>query len=247
MSAIARYAHASPDFQDKLAQTKHLIVQAALTLQPLSQASSLGAEDMVITHLLAATGAQAEVFVLDTGKLHTQTLALIGLIESRYGRSVQLFGPLPSETEAFEATHGPEAMRRSVALRQQCCALRKVEPLARALAGTRGWLTGLRRGQSHERSQLALMEPDGERTKVNPLAHWSTGDVWHFIALESIDYNPLHDQFYPSIGCSPCTRPVALGQDLRAGRWWWEDAAEHKECGLHRKAPNAPLQTQEAP
>ncbi len=247
MSAIARYAQASPDFQDKLAQTKHLIGEAALTLQPLSQASSLGAEDMVITHLLAATGAQAEIFVLDTGKLHAQTLALIGLIESRYGRSVQLFGPLPSAAEAFEATHGPEAMRRSVALRQQCCALRKVEPLARALAGKRGWLTGLRRGQSADRSTLAVMEHDGERTKVNPLAHWSTGDVWHFIALESIDYNRLHDQFYPSIGCAPCTRTVALGQDIRAGRWWWEDAAEHKECGLHRKAPNAPLQTQEAP
>ncbi len=235
MSAVQRYALASPDFEAKLAQSQEIIEQAAQTLSPLSQASSLSAEDMVITHLLAKTGRKVRIFVLDTGKLHAQTLELVAQIEHRYGLKVEVFKPHPDTAAAFEQMHGQRAMYQSLELRKQCCAIRKSEPLTRALAGQRGWLTGLRRQQSASRAEVAFMEADGDRTKVNPLAHWTTGDVWHYIGREAMVYNRLHDEFFPSIGCAPCTRAVSLGEDLRSGRWWWEEARGNKECGLHTR------------
>ena len=134
------------------------------------------------------------------------------------------------------AQHGQEAIKTSLALRKDCCRVRKLEPLARALSGQTAWITGLRREQSDARAEVNWVD-DSERastgrTKYNPLAHWTWGDVWHFIATEGIDYNPLHDEFYPSIGCAPCTRAISLGEPFRAGRWWWEDETA-KECGLH--------------
>jgi phosphoadenosine phosphosulfate reductase len=233
MSAIEFYARASADFADKLAQTERLIRQAGQQYQPLTQASSLGAEDMVITHLLCTTGTPATVFVLDTGKLHTQTLALIAQIEARYERKVLVYRPQTDAAQAFEQTHGTGAMYQSIALRKACCGIRKMEPLSRALAGQRAWLTGLRRGQSPARAKVAFIEADGpDRVKFNPLANWTNGDVWHFIEEHGIAYNTLHDQFFPSIGCAPCTRAITLGEDFRSGRWWWE-LESAKECGLH--------------
>ena len=239
--AAGLYAKASADFADKLTQTERLLHAAELEYAPLTQASSLGAEDMVVTHLLHEQAIESAIFVLDTGKLHAETRAMVGRIEKRYGRPVEIYHPIASEAAAFEATHGTEAMYRSFALRKACCDIRKMEPLERALQGKRGWITGLRRDQSGARAQVDAIETqevtgiDGQRlqrAKINPLARWTWGDVWHYIALHKIPYNPLHDQFFPSIGCAPCTRAVTLGEDFRSGRWWWEQESA-KECGLH--------------
>jgi phosphoadenosine phosphosulfate reductase len=232
MSAISLYAKPSPDFAQKLARSLELLKSAAATYSPLAQASSLGAEDMVVTHLMHEAGIDASIFVLETGMLHAETLALVGRIETRYGRKVDLYHPDADAAADFVKRNGSEAMYKSLELRKQCCHIRKMEPLERALAGKKGWLTGLRREQSNARAEVHDIEQQPERAKINPLADWTWGDVWHFIALNAIPYNPLHDQFFPSIGCAPCTRAVTLGEDFRSGRWWWENESA-KECGLH--------------
>ncbi|MES2978724.1 MAG: phosphoadenylyl-sulfate reductase [Pseudomonadota bacterium] len=232
MTAVTLYARASADFDAKLAETIALLKKADATLQPLTQASSLGAEDMVITHLLDLAEVNSSIFVLDTGMLHEQTLALVPRIEERYQRKVDIYGPDTDVASDFVQNFGEQAMYKSLALRKQCCGFRKLEPLKRALTGKKGWLTGLRREQSDARAEVEFIELEGERAKVNPLARWTAGDVWHFIGLHAIPYNPLHDEFFPSIGCAPCTRAVTLGEDIRSGRWWWEQASA-KECGLH--------------
>ena len=238
MGATSLYARPSPGFANKLDHSRALIASAAQHYTPLTQASSLGAEDMVITHLLHEGGLDAEIFVLDTGMLHAQTLALVGRIEARYQRPITVYRPDETQAVRFVQAHGDTAMVQSLALRKECCHIRKMEPLARALTGKKGWLTGLRREQSSARAALAEIEPQAERTKINPLADWTEGDVWHFILQEAIPYNPLHDAFYPSIGCAPCTRAVTPGEDIRSGRWWWESESA-KECGLHVAASTA--------
>lgn len=240
MTAISLYARPSADFAHKLEHSQTLLTSSAATYSPLTQASSLGAEDMVVTHLLEEADICARIFVLDTGMLHAQTVALIDRIEARYARRVHVYHPDATVAAAFEQTHGAEAMYQSLALRKQCCQIRKMEPLARALAGQKGWLTGLRREQSGARADVPDVELQDGRAKINPLAAWSWGDVWHYIALKQIPYNPLHDQFFPSIGCAPCTRAVTLGEDFRSGRWWWENESA-KECGLHVAATPASL------
>lgn len=233
MTAIALYNRPSPDFAAKVERSIALLRETAANHPRLTQASSLGAEDMVVTHLMHLAGIEASVFVLETGKLHAETLALIPKIEQRYGLSVQVFRPRQESVIHFVRKNGEEAMYQSIELRKACCDIRKMEPLARALAGQDGWITGLRREQSGARAEVPLIDrSDAARVKFNPLANWSWGDVWHFIGLHKIAYNPLHDQFYPSIGCAPCTRAISLGEDFRAGRWWWEDETA-KECGLH--------------
>jgi phosphoadenosine phosphosulfate reductase len=232
MSAISLYAHPSATFAQKLAASKALLQSAAAQYAPLTQASSLGAEDMVVTHLLQDDGIDSSIFVLDTGMLHAETLALIGRIEGRYQRKVDVYRPVESDASAFVQTNGSDAMYKSLDLRKQCCHIRKMEPLARALAGKNGWFTGLRREQSIARAEVHDIELQPERAKINPLADWTWGDVWHFIDANDVPYNPLHDQFFPSIGCAPCTRAVTLGEDFRSGRWWWEQESA-KECGLH--------------
>jgi phosphoadenosine phosphosulfate reductase len=239
-NAVALYARASADFDRKLAATRALLLDAAARYSPLTQASSLGAEDMVITHLIATLQIDASIFVLETGMLHAETLDLIARAEARYERRFEIYRPDAKAASDFVAEHGNDAMRRSVELRKACCGLRKVEPLARALAGKSGWLTGLRREQSGFRADVPDVEMQdvivggvpASRTKINPVADWTWGDIWHFIALEGIPYNPLHDAFFPSIGCAPCTRAITPGEDFRAGRWWWEQESA-KECGLH--------------
>ncbi|MDP3706702.1 MAG: phosphoadenylyl-sulfate reductase [Polaromonas sp.] len=232
MSAISLYAKPSPTFAQKLEASKALLQSAAAQYAPLTQAASLGAEDMVISHLMAETGIAARIFVLDTGMLHEQTLALVGRLEARYGVKVDIYQPDPVIAEKFVAEFGSDAMYKSLGLRKTCCDFRKMEPLARALAGKKGWITGLRREQSHARAEVHDVEQQAERAKINPLADWAWGDVWHFIAVNNVPYNPLHDEFFPSIGCAPCTRAVTLGEDFRSGRWWWEQESA-KECGLH--------------
>ena len=243
MNAISLYAQPSASFAQKLEASKALLQSAAAQYSPLTQASSLGAEDMAVSHLIAETGISSSIFVLDTRMLHAQTLALVGRLEDRYDRKVDIYQPDLVVAEKFVAGFGKDAMYQSIELRKTCCDFRKMEPLERALVGKKGWITGLRREQSNARAEVHDVEQQslsirGEvvtRAKINPLADWTWGDVWHFIAANDIPYNPLHDEFFPSIGCAPCTRAVTLGEDFRSGRWWWEQESA-KECGLHVSA-----------
>ena len=244
MSAIELNARPSADFEGKLAETIALLQQAARKA-PVTQASSLGAEDVVITHLIEAQGLDIGVFVLQTGALHPQTLDLLARTQARLGSRVKVYEPAQEAVVEFVAREGRDAMYRSIALRKACCGIRKMEPLKRALAGQQAWITGLRREQSSARAEVPLIDTSEPLTKFNPLANWTWGDVWHYIGTRGVDYNALHDEFFPSIGCEPCTRAISLGEDFRAGRWWWEDEAA-KECGLHVKpATTSPLRTED--
>ena len=240
MTAIALYNRPSADFSAKVERSIALLRETAASHPQLTQASSLGAEDMVVTHLMHLAGIKASVFVLETGKLHAETLALIPKIEQRYGMSVQVFRPRQESVIQFVRKNGEEAMYQSIELRKACCDIRKMEPLARALAGHDGWITGLRREQSSARAEVGEIVQEPERIKVSPIVEWTWGDVWHFIATHQLDYNALHDQFFPSIGCAPCTRAISVGEDFRAGRWWWEQESA-KECGLHVQPATEPL------
>ena len=197
------------------------------------QATSLGAEDMVLTDLIARHALPIAIATLDTGMLHAETRELLGRAQRHYGLEIEAWRPDAVAARDFVVRHGPQAMYASVDLRHACCALRKLEPLSRMLQDRAAWVTGLRHEQSAARGQAARRETDAQgRIKFSPLLDWTQGDVWHYIALHAVPYNPLHDQFFPSIGCAPCTRAVALGEDIRAGRWWWEQEGA-KECGLH--------------
>lgn len=232
--AIELNARATPGFEGRVAHAAAVLHTAAGEhMGSIVQTTSLGAEDMVVTDLIARHGLPIAVATLDTGKLHAPTLALIPRLETRYGLHVERWQPPAEQALHFVREHGELAMRHSVALRKACCALRKLEPLGRALAGRSAWVTGLRREQSEHRAVVPFQETDeAGRIKFNPLADWSWHDVWHYIALHDVPFNPLHDEHFPSIGCEPCTRAVAAGEDFRAGRWWWENE-DAKECGLH--------------
>lgn len=197
-------------------------------------ASSFGAEDMLLSHAIFEGGSPIQVFTLDTGRLPAETLGMIEVTRQRYGVAVQVIKPDAEALRAHVAEHGEFGFYESVELRKACCSLRKVEPLRAALRGHSAWLTGQRREQSLTRTELAEAEYDTVfgLQKYNPLAAWSHEQVWAAIRALDIPYNPLHDQGYPSIGCEPCTRAVRPGEDLRAGRWWWEQKLS-KECGLH--------------
>lgn len=195
-------------------------------------ASSFGAEDVALIDMLASIQATPRIFTLDTGRLHPETYQLMGEIEKRYQLKIEVYFPLSSEVEGMVRSQGINLFYESVEKRKQCCQVRKLEPLGRALTGLSAWITGLRREQSAFRSRVEKMEIESTgRVKLNPLADWTESDVWDYIRSRDIPYNALHSQNYPSIGCAPCTRPVAPGEDARAGRWWWEET--HKECGLH--------------
>ncbi len=233
-SAIALYARPSADFDAKVAAAvARLRDAAAAHAGRIVQATSLGAEDMVITDLIARHALPIAIGTLETGKLHDETVALIGRIEQRYGLAVEVYRPKQEQVVHFVRANGEEAMYRSIELRKACCGLRKLEPLGRMLAERSAWITGLRREQSDARGEVPFDDrDDAGRLKLNAIADWTWGDVWHYIATNDVPYNSLHDQFMPSIGCAPCTRAIAVGEPFRAGRWWWEDEAA-KECGLH--------------
>jgi len=204
---------------------------------PVVFANSLGAEDMVLTDLI--WGQKDEpidigIFSLDTGRLPAETCALIAAAERHYGRRLDVFYPERQSVEALVATHGIDGFYDSVEARKSCCATRKVEPLRRALAGKKAWVTGLRAAQSPTRDTLKPVSFDTvfNLVKLNPLADWSEDEIWAYLQVHRVPYNALHDRNYPSIGCAPCTRAVKPGEDVRAGRWWWESPAT-KECGLH--------------
>lgn len=197
--------------------------------------TSLGQEDQVITHLLFSNGIPVKVFTLDTGRLFPESYTLIERTEARYGQRIQVYFPDPAEVEDYVNTNGINGFYESVDNRKSCCHIRKVKPLNRALAGARVWVTGLRAAQSANRQQMSVLEWDAQRSlyKYNPLLNWTDSEMLGFIGNHRIPCNPLHDQGFISIGCAPCTRAIAAGEDPRAGRWWWESS--HKECGLHEK------------
>jgi phosphoadenosine phosphosulfate reductase len=233
-SAIELYARETPEFAAKVEHTLQVLRDAAAAHPGrIVQATSLGAEDMVLTDLIARFQLPIAIGTLQTGKLHDETVALIPRIEERYGLKVEVYEPKNEAVVHFVREHGEKAMYQSIDLRKACCGLRKLEPLGRMLAERSAWVTGLRREQSANRGEVHFEEQDDAgRAKFNPLADWTWNEVWHYIRTFSVPYNPLHDQFMPSIGCAPCTRAIAVGEDFRAGRWWWEDE-KAKECGLH--------------
>lgn len=204
-------------------------------------ANSFGAEDMVLTdiilnHQANGTKLGVEIFSLDTGRLPVETYDLMAAVEKHYNTKLKVFFPKAEAVETYVNTNGINAFRDSIELRKACCHMRKVEPLQRALKGKKAWVTGMRAEQSATRVNLPVREFDSgnQLEKFNPLSGWTEQEVWAYIRLHEVPYNKLHDQFYPSIGCAPCTRAIAMGEDVRAGRWWWEDPA-NKECGLHVK------------
>ena len=217
-NAISLHAKPSASYADKVAETLALLKQAVQEFSPVTQASSLGAEDVVITHLINHNSLNIPVFVLETGALHRETLALLERTQAHATVPVNVYRPPTEKVIAFVKTHGQNAMYDSLELRKACCQVRKLEPLAQALKGQRAWVTGLRREQSTNRADVPLIDRADEATKgqlkLNPLANWTWGDVWHYIAENKVDYNPLHDQFFPSIGCAPCTRAISLGEEF---------------------------------
>lgn len=199
-----------------------------------AMASSLGAEDMVLADAIWTAGLPIAVFTLDTGRLPRETLELLQRAQDRYGREIEVFRPDDAAVARYVADHGANGFYESVGLRKSCCHIRKVVPLQQALRNRDAWLTGLRREQSVTRAELPAREFDAAHglVKFNPLADWSEPDVWGYIRSRGVPYNALHDRGYPSIGCDPCTRAIRPGEDIRAGRWWWE-SRDSKECGIH--------------
>lgn len=222
------------DFEARLAATKATLEEIAAEFTPAVFASSLAAEDMVLTDLILRNQLNIGIFSLETGRLHAETLGMLDAVKNTYGTAIKLFKPETAAVDAYVQQHGLNAFYDSVEMRKECCRIRKVEPLNRALAGNKAWVTGQRRAQAATRTELAVQEDDIAHgmQKFNPLADWSEEDVWHYIRSNQVPYNPLHDKGYPSIGCEPCTRAIQPGEDVRAGRWWWENP-ESKECGLH--------------
>ncbi len=229
------------DVADELAQ-KIVSQSAEKILHSLAErfagsiafSTSFGWEDQVLTHLIFSNNLPIRVFTLDTGRLFRETYSVWNATLERYKKPIETFFPQAQATERLLTDKGPFSFYESVENRKECCFVRKVEPLDRALERMRCWVTGIRAEQSDNRSSMPLVELDGARNlvKVHPLHDWTLSDVQSFIREYNVPYNPLHDQGFVSIGCAPCTRAVREGESFRAGRWWWEDTSK-KECGLH--------------
>lgn len=198
--------------------------------------SSLAAEDQVLTDILLKKDKNASIFTLDTGRLHPETYDVMDATNLKYGIKIDVFFPDNENVQKLYKTQGVNGHYESIENRKNCCNIRKIEPLKRALKDVEVWVTGLRASQSVTRTDMPLVEWDENFNviKVNPLINWSQEDVWDYIKTNKVPYNKLHDQGFPSIGCAPCTRAIKDGEDIRAGRWWWENP-EYKECGLHKK------------
>jgi phosphoadenosine phosphosulfate reductase len=198
-------------------------------------ATSFGAEDVVLIDMLAKIDPECHIFTLDTGRLPQETYEVDEEIRRKYGLKIESYYPNAAAIQEIVTKHGPNLFYQSSELRKLCCKTRKIEPLNRALSTLSAWITGLRREQSVTRTEVGKVETDESHNsslKINPLADWTEKQVWAYIKKHNVPYNALHDRGFPSIGCAPCTRPVEPGEDIRAGRWWWE-TPEQKECGLH--------------
>jgi phosphoadenosine phosphosulfate reductase len=222
------------ELQEKIDQTVAVLKQAAREFKQVAFANSLGAEDMVLTDLIARHQRDIQMFSLDTGRLPKETYDLIQEVGQQYTIPLHVYFPDSKLVEEYVTQHGINGFYDSVDNRKGCCFVRKVEPLRRALAGKDAWITGMRRDQAVTRGTLEVSSFDSDNglQKFNPLLEWTNKDVWAYIRQYEVPYNKLHDEFYPSLGCAPCTRSVTPGEDIRAGRWWWENP-ENKECGLH--------------
>lgn len=221
---------------EKRTQVLTLLKAASAEFTAMTFANSYGAEDMVLTDIIMREKLAIEIFSLDTGRLPAETYTLMAEVEKNYETKPIVFFPKHDAVEDYVRTKGINAFYDSIELRKACCFMRKVEPLRRALTGKDAWVTGMRAEQATTRASLPIREFDegNQLEKFNPLSDWTEQEVWAYIRMFDVPYNLLHDQFYPSIGCQPCTRSVAIGEDVRAGRWWWEDP-NNKECGLHVK------------
>ncbi len=204
--------------------------------QKIRFASSMGVEDQVITHLIAENQLPVNVFTLDTGRMFPETYEVIDKTQARYNIKIFVYFPADQEVEKMVNEKGINLFYHSVENRKLCCGIRKIKPLKRALEGMDAWITGLRREQSPTRNDIQVVEWDegNQLIKINPLLDWSEKQTWDFVKENKIPYNTLHDKGFPSIGCQPCTRAIMPGEDVRSGRWWWENP-ESKECGLHIK------------
>ena len=225
------------DFESKSAKE---ILQWAIDKygQKAGLASSFGMEDMVLIDLLAGLKGEVTIFTLDTGRLHEETYEVMERARSKYGIVIKTFFPDKKEVEDLLAKKGFFSFRESIENRKECCFIRKVKPLNRALSSLDAWITGLRREQGATRVEVRKVDSDDNHNsiiKINPLADWSLSTVEEYIKTNDVPINALHKKKYPSIGCAPCTRPIETGEDIRSGRWWWEDL-EHKECGLHPRS-----------
>jgi phosphoadenosine phosphosulfate reductase len=230
-------AEISEKLAGKIESVKQVLADIVKNYDSATLASSYGAEDMVLMDLICKFAPEIEIFSLDTGRLPKETYTVMQEAKVHYGKEVKVYFPDAGDVEAFITEQGPNAFYDSVDLRKQCCAIRKVKPLNRALEGKKAWLTGMRRSQAVTRSELPVSEWDEDHglQKFSPLTDWSNGEVWKYIRAFDVPYNKLHDEGFASIGCAPCTRAITMGEDIRAGRWWWENP-ETKECGLHVKS-----------
>ena len=232
----------------RIALSTALLRDAAAQYAPGTFACSFGAEDMVIFDLIHRNDLPIEIFTLDTGRLHEETYALMQRARECYARPLQVMFPQSVAVEAFVRQEGVNAFYQSIELRKRCCAIRKVEPLRRALQGKKLWITGMRREQSVTRAEMDALSFDAGNAlmKLNPLLDWSEAEVQDYVKRFDVPVNALHARGFPSIGCAPCTRAVTTGEDARAGRWWWEQP-ESKECGLHRDPTGKLVRSKPAP
>lgn len=229
-----------PGLEHKAASVRALLGRALAQHGRLTYANSLGAEAMVLTDIIWTHLPQIEIFSIDTGRLHEETYELLERLQRRYHRAVRILYPDALALERLVARQGVNGFYHSIEARLECCRVRKVEPFQRAISGFPAWITGVRREQSAGRANGQPIEWDGEHGlyKISPLLDWSEAEVWRYIRVQQLPYNPLHDREFPSIGCAPCTRAIQPGESRRAGRWWWE-RAESRECGLLPRSRSA--------
>ena len=223
------------DFKDASPETV-LSFFRDLFKEKIALSSSLSIEDQALTAMLVGIDKQSKIFTLDTGRLFPETYQLIDKTNQTYQINIEVYFPNHEHVEEMVRTDSINLFYDSIEKRKKCCRIRKIEPLQRAFSSLDAWICGLRREQSVTRKELQLVEWDKANNliKINPLINWTEEQVWEYIKKNHVPYNKLHDKGFPSIGCEPCTRAIEPGEDVRAGRWWWEDP-EHKECGLHRR------------
>ena len=221
---------------DKSTQAQNFLSKSFNDYKNICFATSMGAEDMVIYDLINKMNRTIEIFTLDTGRLHAETYELISHVNSNFKNKIKIFFPDASEIKKYVDNKGINDFYNSLDSRKECCRIRKIEPLKKALKGHDAWITGLRAEQSITRSnqKLNVRDSNFEIDKISPLLNWKEDEIWAYIKINHVPYNKLHDHFFPSIGCQPCTRAISLGEDIRAGIWWWENP-ENKECGVHKE------------
>ena len=222
------------ELANKSAVLKQRLVDISRRYSDVCFATSLAAEDMVVTDAISKANAKIKLFTLATGRLHQETVDMVKATEDHYGLAIEKVYPQESDVQAFIDQYGMNGFYEGEEPKKACCGARKIKPLNGALLGADAWITGQRREQSTTRTELNLEELDDARgiAKFNPLFDWSEADVWAYLKQENVPIHPLHLKGYPSIGCEPCTRQVKKGEDIRAGRWWWLQS-DSKECGLH--------------